>query len=414
MTTPGGPAYLTAQRAELLRFAQGSRCASGFGYLDVTGAVDRARPVELWITCRMTHVFALGLLAGETPVPGGPDASELRRLVEHGVRSLRTSLADPENGGWYAAVDGAADGGGAVDDTKQAYGHAFVVLAASSAAAAGIDGARSLLDDALACLGDRFWDDAEGLVVDKWDRAWTRLDAYRGVNANMHTVEALLAAGDVTRDPAWHDRAGRTAARVVAWAEANRWRIPEHFDERWQPLLEHHREEPAHPFQPYGATVGHGLEWARLLVAVAQSLGDAAPRGLVGAAVALAERAVADGWAVDGTEGFVYTTDWRGAPVVRARMHWVAAEAVNTAEVLLRVTGDERWAERRVQWWSHIDRCLVDHERGSWTHELDEHNRPSGATWPGKPDAYHAYQAALLPLLPVVPSFAAALAARAR
>ncbi|GEP33488.1 N-acylglucosamine 2-epimerase [Nocardioides szechwanensis] len=406
--TPGGPAYLANQRADLLRFARGARRPSGFGYLDALGSVDRARPVELWITCRMTHVFALGLLAAEDPAPGGPDAAELRLLAEHGVRSLRTSLFDHEHGGWFAAVDD----DGVVDASKQAYGHAFVVLAASSAAAAGIDGGRDLLADALACLEEHFWDDAQGLVVDQWDRAWTHLDPYRGINANMHTVEALLAAGDVTGDQTWHERAGRVAERVVAWAGVNQWRIPEHFDEQWQPLLEHHRDEPAHPFQPYGATVGHGLEWARLLVAVAESLGDAAPAGLLVAASELAERAVADGWAVDGAEGFVYTTDWQGAPVVRARMHWVAAEAVNTAEVLWRATGDLRWQERREEWWAHIDRCLVDHERGSWTHELDEHNRPSGATWPGKPDVYHAYQAALLPLLPLTPSFAAALATR--
>src|SRR5690606_38858824 len=108
-----------------------------------------------------------------------------------------------------------------------------------------------------------------------------------------------LAAGDVTGDPVWHERAGRVAARVMAWAQANEWRIPEHFDERWQLLLEHHRDEPAHPFQPYGATVGHGLEWARLLLGVAESLGAAAPAGLADAALdgaaALAERAVADG-----------------------------------------------------------------------------------------------------------------------
>ena len=408
MTAPGGTAYLAGQRAALLRFARGSRCDNGFGYLDASGAVDRARPVELWITCRMTHVFALGLLAGEPAAPGGPDARELRTLVEHGVRSLRTSLADREHGGWYAAVD--ADG--VVDESKQAYGHAFVVLAASSAAAAGVDGAEDLLADALACLDDRFWDDQYGLVVDQWDREWRRLDPYRGVNANMHTVEAMLAAGDVTGDPAWHERAGRVAARVVGWARDHEWRLPEHFDEQWRPLLEHHRDEPAHPFQPFGATVGHGLEWARLLVAVAESLGHAAPAGLLEAASALAERAVADGWAVDGAEGFVYTTDWEGVPVVRARMHWVAAEAVNTAEVLGRVTGDARWQQRGLQWWAYIDRHLVDHVRGSWTHELDEHDRPSDATWPGKPDVYHAYQAALLPQLPVTPSFAAALARR--
>ncbi|WP_193606721.1 AGE family epimerase/isomerase [Nocardioides lijunqiniae] len=406
--TPGSPAYLADQRADLLRFARGSRTGLGFGYLDSAGVVDPARPVELWITCRMTHTFALGLLAGEPPAPGGPGADELASLVEHGVRSLRTSLADDAHGGWLAAVGEE----GVVDASKQAYGHAFVVLAAGSATAAGIDGGAELLRDALACLDERFWDDREGLVVDRWDRTWSELDPYRGVNANMHTVEALLAAGDVSGDPTWHLRAGRVAGRVMGWASDNDWRIPEHFDEQWRPLLEHHRDHPAHPFQPYGATVGHGLEWARLVAAVARTLGERAPAGAAEAAVALAERAVADGWAVDGEDGFVYTTDWQGAPVVRARMHWVAAEAVNTAEVLGRLTGDERWAERAAGWWAHIDRSLVDHELGSWTHELDAHNRPAGDTWPGKPDVYHAYQAAILPLLPVTPAFAAALAAQ--
>lgn len=329
-------------------------------------------------------------------------------LAEHGVRALRTSLADPELGGWFASVD---EHGEVVDGSKQAYGHAFVVLAASSAATAGIDGGIELLREALACMEERFWDDEQGLVVDCWDQSWSQLDPYRGANANMHTVEAFLAAGEATGDPVWHERAARVSERVIAWAATNEWRIPEHFDEHWRPRFEHHREAPAHPFQPYGATVGHGLEWARLLVGVAQSQ-PTLRAGVLDAATAVAERAITDGWAVDGEDGFVYTTDWSGQPVVRARMHWVAAEAVNTAEVLHRVTGEERWAERAQQWWTYIDRFLVDHERGSWLHELDDHNRPSDETWPGKPDVYHAYQAALLPSLPTVRSFASELRGR--
>lgn len=408
MTRPGDPEYLTAQRADLLRFAVGSHRPEGFGYLDEDGRIDPARPVELWITCRMTHVFSLGALADELPTDGGPSRAELLRLATHGVAALRGALHDDEHGGWYAAVHP----DGTVDDRKQAYGHAFVVLAASSAAAAGIDGAEELLADALAVHEQRFWDDAVGLAVEEWDAAWTTLDTYRGVNANMHTVEAYLAAGDVTGEQLWHRRAARIAAHVVGWARDNDWRIPEHFDADWTPLLEHHRDRPADPFRPYGATVGHGLEWARLLVAVDRSLESGAPEGLVEAAVALTERAVADGWAVDGADGFVYTTDWSGRPVVRARMHWVAAEAVSTASVLERVTGEQRWADDAATWWAYIDRYLVDHERGSWHHELDAENRVAGETWPGKPDVYHAYQAAVLPVLPVVPSFATALRVR--
>lgn len=352
----------------------------------------------------MTHVFSLGLMAGEQPTAGGPDRATLRALADHGVRSLLGGpLADEEHGGWRAAVPD--------DDDKLGYGHAFVVLAGSSATAAGVAGGDALLDRALDVLDQRFWDEGHGMVADRWDRTWSDLDPYRGVNANMHAVEALLAAGDVTGDATWHERAGRISARVVDWARANGWRVPEHFDEQWQPRLEHNRDRPADAFQPYGATVGHGLEWARLLVAVDRTLGAAAPDGLVDAAVALADRAVEDGWSADGGTGFVYTTDWEGRPVVRSRMHWVAAEAVATADVLRRVTDDGRWSSAGATWWRWIDEHLVDHEHGSWHHELDEQNRPSAAVWPGKPDVYHAYQAALLPELPLVPSFAAALAA---
>ena len=389
--TPGDPSYLAAQRADLLRFAARSRTEQGFGWLDDDGVLDPSRPVELWITCRMTHVFSLAVLAGEEPAPGGPDADELAELAEHGVRALMTYLQDHEHRGWYAAVGP----DGVVDDRKQSYGHAFVLLAACSAVLADVPDAEELLVLALTIHELHFWDEEEGLVVDSWDRTWTRLEGYRGLNANMHAVEAYLAAADVTTggDPlgsVWHVRAGRIAARVLDWAEANDWRVPEHFDVGWRPLLEHHREEPAHPFQPYGATVGHGLEWARLVL----------PFGLVQAATSLADRAVADGWAADGADGFVYTTDWSGRPVVRTRMHWVAAEAVSTAHALHRATGEQRWADAETRWWAYADRFLVDHERGSWHHELDAQNHPAATVWPGKPDVYHAYQAALLPTLP--------------
>jgi sulfoquinovose isomerase len=408
MGTPGDEQYLAAQRADLLRFAQGARHQLGFGWLDDAGDVDMGRPVELWITCRMTHVVGLGLLAGEPPAPGGPDRAELAALAAHGVRCLSGTLADTQHGGWFAAV--ISDG--PVDDAKRAYGHAFVLLAASTAVAAGVPGAQGLLRDALDVFDRYFWDDEAGLVVEEWDRTWSVLDAYRGINANMHTLEAYLAVGDVTGQPVWHRRAGRIAEGVAGWARDNQWRIPEHFDASWTPLPEYNREAPSHPFRPYGATVGHGLEWARLLVAVDATLGYAAPPGLVEAAVALTDRATSDGWAVDGADGFVYTTDWQGRPVVRSRMHWVLAEALNTAEVLHRATGDERYLDDLRRWWDYADRCLVDHRSGSWRHELDPTNSPSAEVWPGRPDVYHAYQAALLPCLPITPSFAQALVER--
>ncbi|MCC2593915.1 AGE family epimerase/isomerase [Tessaracoccus sp. OS52] len=409
--TPGDPEYRKAVRADLLRFAAGSRHEHGFGYLDVGGAIDADRAVELYLTCRMTHVFSLGLLAGEEPAAGGPDAEHLRELVDHGVVALLEGpLHDVERGGWFASVHP----DGSVDDAKQAYAHAFVVLAASSAVVAGAARAPELLDLALRVQSDHFWDEQAGLVVEQWNAEWSELDDYRGVNSNMHTVEGYLAAGDVTGDATWHARAARIAGRVAEWARGNQWRIPEHFTPDWQPMLEHNRDQPAHPFQPYGATVGHGLEWARLLVAVSETFAGAADAdALKQAALALTDRAVADGWAADGADGFVYTTDWDGNPVVRERMHWVLTEAIATSTVLARVAGEDPHARDLARWWDYADAHLIDHEHGSWHHELGTDNQPSATTWPGKPDAYHAYQAALIADVPTTPSFASALAARA-
>jgi sulfoquinovose isomerase len=395
MAIPGDRDYLAAERGRLLEFARGARHPLGFGWLDDHGAIDPSRPVELWVTCRMTHVFSLGVLLGDT---GSAPAAA------HGVHALSATLRDPTHDGWFPAVSPS----GPVQQAKAAYGHAFVVLAAASAVAAGIPGGRDLLVAALDVSQLRFWDDDAGLVVEEWDRSWTHLDSYRGLNANMHTVEAYLAAGDVTGEADWHQRAGRIAGRVVEWAAANGWRIPEHFDASWHPLLEYNSNKPADPFRPYGATIGHGLEWARLLLSVDATLGSSAPTGLLPAAVALAERAIADGWATDGADGFVYTTDWEGVPVTRQRMHWVLVEAANTAACLRQVTGDERWQARYRDWWDYADRYLVDHRHGSWHHELDPANRPAATVWVGKPDVYHAFQATLVPLLPLAPAMSVA------
>lgn len=397
------PAQLAARRAALLHFMLPARHPLGFGSLDSAGEIDTARPVELWITCRMTHVAALGALVADD---AGPDVGVLRATALHGVRSLLGPLRDPVHDGWFAAVTPDRE----PDDAKQAYGHAFVVLAASSALAAGIEEARRLLDAALQVSLDRFWDEAEGLCREDWDRTWTTMPDYRGINSNMHTVEAYLAAGDVTGDLAWHRRAGRICARVAGWARANGWRVPEHFDGSWAPLLDFNADRPADPFRPYGATVGHGLEWARLMLATDAALGVAAPSGLREAASALYRRGVEDGWAADGATGFVYTTDWDGRPVVRARMHWVHCEAIAAAEALRKVTGESRYGEDRHRYWDFCTTYLIDPRDGSWRHELDPANRPASTVWTGRPDVYHAYQAALIEEVPLVPSFAAALA----
>ena len=395
-----------ADLAGLVEFAAAGRVDGGFAWLDLEGRPDATgRPVELWITCRTTHVAALAALV-DLELPPGTDPVG---LVDHGLAALRGALHDDVHGGWYAGT------GSAASRDKEAYGHAFVVLAAASGTALGRPGARALLDEALGVVEDRFWVEADGMAVDRWDETFTDLDPYRGVNANMHLVEALLAAHDVTGDLVHLDRAVRITTTVVQrFGRPAAYRLPEHYDEAWRAQRDLNRDRPEDLFRPYGVTIGHLYEWARLAVHVTRAAPDHPEvADLLDDARALVERATTDGWGVDGRDGFVYTTDFDGVPVVRERLHWVAAEALGAATVLDQATDDPRYAALHRTWSDWVEAYVVDRTGGSWWHELDERNRPAYRMWPGKPDVYHAFQALLLPLLPPCASFVGgALAAR--
>jgi sulfoquinovose isomerase len=397
---PDHQRWLANETHRLIDFSEASRHpAGGFAWLDGTGRPELDRPVEAWITTRMTHVMAIGQLLGR---PGcGP-------LVDHGIAALNTILADTEHGGWYAATD-RREGG-----VKRAYEHAFVVLAASSATLAQRLGAKQLLENALNILSSHFWDETRGVVTDVWNRDWTEREPYGGANANMHTVEAFLAAADVTGDVIWLQRAVRIADFFVnRHARASDWRIPEHFDGDWNETPNYNLTEPAHQFRPYGATIGHGFEWSRLCMHLHASLThspinvNASPSWLLESAQALFARAVSDGWQQN---GFVYTTDWSGVPVVSERLHWVVCEAIAAASALQRGTGVAGYESQYRDWWDLAAQAFIDRTNGSWHAQLDAGNKPATSVWSGKPDTYHAVQATLLPRVPLWPSLARAVA----
>jgi mannose/cellobiose epimerase-like protein (N-acyl-D-glucosamine 2-epimerase family) len=390
LSTPEGR---QAELHRLLAFGEASAVGvpAGFGYLGDDGTVRASEGLQLWITTRMTHVYGLAHLLGR------PRAHE---LVEHGVDALLGVFHDDEHGGWYGHLDSA---GRPVSTAKEMYGHAFVVLAGATATAAGIDRAEGLLARALDIVDSRFWDEQAGACRESWDRGWQQTEPYRGANSNMHAVEAFLAAGAVTGDSTWTTRALRIAERVIhGFARANQWRLPEHYSADWHVLRGYNEDEPTHRFRPYGVTIGHLLEWSRLLLHLEQAVASP-PDWLLPDASALFEAAVGLGWEADGLPGFVYTLDWTDKPVVDERMHWVAAEAAMAADALARRTKDERaisWTDRL---WSDAAR-FVDMEAGGWWHELDTRGEVSRTVWEGKPDLYHAVQAVLFPDIAFTPS----------
>jgi mannose/cellobiose epimerase-like protein (N-acyl-D-glucosamine 2-epimerase family) len=388
--------------ARLLAFAERSLPdqKAPFVALDGRGNPDPRQDHSLFVTTRMTHVFGLAMLLRF------PDAE---RFASAGVAALRGPLRDAEHGGWFASV-GPAPEHQPTDATKQMYGHAFVVLAGATAATAGVPGGRELLDEALAVVDRHLWDEEAGACRESFDAAWQHGEDYRGANSNMHAVEAFLAAADAGADPVWAERALRIAERLIDQeAAAHRWRLPEHYDETWLVNLQYAADSPADPFRPYGVTVGHLLEWSRLLVHLEAAL-ERPPSWLVADARGLIDTALDIGWRTDGHPGLVYTVDQEDRPVVAQRMHWVAAEAVLAADVLARRTGEPAYAVTARELWQDVER-FVDLEHGSWQHELSPDGTPGSTVWDGKPDVYHAFQAVLLPDLPLAPSVAGAVVA---
>ena len=393
-SVPGDREWIDREGLALIGFARASvRDGGGFWWLDTEGRPDPTQPIYTWIACRMTFVFALASMRGDAGAAA---------LVDHGLAALTGPLRDHTNDGWFSSID-------PLDDTKAAYPHAFVVLAASAATLAGRPGAAQLLDEALQVVTDHFWDEEAGRTRESWSADWTVEEPYRGANSSMHMVEAFLAAGDATGDKNWYERALRIASHLIhEVAASNDWRLPEHFTPGWEPLLEFNADRPDDQFRPYGSTIGHWLEWSRLLLHIEAALPEA-PSWLLDDAISLFTAAINRGWAVDGADGFVYTIGWDDTPVVRTRMHWVVAEAIGAAAVLRDRTGDPVYEEWYRTFWNYADGYLIDHVHGGWHHELDPNNRPAPSAWLGKPDVYHAYQATLIPQVPLTPSLARAL-----
>lgn len=350
---------------------------------------------QLHETTRMVHCSAIGHLLG---LPGAA------RNVDHGMRFLWERHRDTRNGGYFWGVDDEK----ATNPTKQAYGHAFVILAASSAKVVGHPDADRLLTDVMDSLLSRFWDAAAGATTEEYAADWQKLGNYRGQNSNMHLTEALMAAFEATGERRYLGMAESIAGLIInRHARAESWRVAEHFDGSWQ-VDRDYAGDPM--FRPRGTTPGHALEWSRLLVQL-WALGGRAHAWMIEAAKHLFLKTVDIGWDKQ-VGGFYYTLTWDDRPDRPDRYWWPCAEGIGAAAVLGAADRDpafEAWY-RRI--WGFVNNHFIDRRCGGWFPELDSNLAQVNRVFTGKPDLYHALQACLIPLLPVDGSITKGLAGR--
>lgn len=368
-------------RAQLSFFAQSLEPNGRIAVLKADGTAREGEPQELITTTRMVHSYVLGKIAG---MPGC-DA-----IIDAGMQALWDNHRDTKHGGYLWSFD---ENGPVVTD-KLAYGHMFVLLAASSAKAIGHPDADRLLADVSEVITQRFWDEEAGLMYDEFRRDWNTFSDYRGMNANMHGVEALLSAFEITGERLYLERAQRILSFFVdKMAANNEWRLPEHYTSDWQ-VDTGYEGDPM--FRPMGTTPGHSFELGRLLIHAWDldgRVGDAPVRGR-----ALIETALKDAWMPGG--GFAYTLDFDGNVRVGDRYWWPLTEAIGAMATLIKLDNkpeDQVWYERL--WQAGFD-LFVDHERGGWIPEINDAGEAFERQFVGKPDIYHALQADLFPLNP--------------
>ena len=399
LSSAGHQAWLFDQAQRLLTFYQYACVdpAGGFFELDSAGKPQQIPVRKLVITARMVHNFSLAVLLGR---PGGAP------LVDHGIRFLREVLHDSVHGGYFYTVDQR----GAHDASKQAYGHVFVLLAASSAIMARRPGAEELFQDIVTVLDAHFWRELDGLLIEELNEDWSPRSTYRGQNANMHYVEALLTAAEATRDSSFVRRAERIAERLIHDLTAgNHWRLAEHYNDRWEIDPEYNRDDPENMFRTFGSVIGHWVEWARLLLQV-RAMSAQPADWLLPAARRLFDGAMAEAWDRE-RGGLVHTVDFDGKILNSDRYQWVISEAIGAAARLAQFTGEPEYEYWYRTLWDYADRHLIDHERGGWLYALDAENRPKDVpdVIDAKPDLYHALQCCLIPLLPADAGIGASL-----
>ncbi|MCA2430735.1 AGE family epimerase/isomerase [Rhizobium johnstonii] len=386
--------WLLTQANGLFDFFQHNSVNPKGGFYDLDdegGPLDAEGQVRgIHIAARAVHCFSIGALLGR---PGAAD------VVDHGMDYIWNHHRDQKNGGYFWSLNN----DGPVDSNKQGYGHAFVLLAASSAKTIGHPLADGMLADITEILNTKFWEAKHGAIAEEFTADWQPLDggAYRGQNSNMHLTEALMAAFEATGDREYLTKAESIADLVIRRAAGSvDWRVAEHFDAEWN--LDKTYYHPNEMFRPAGTTPGHWLEWARLILQL-WALGGKRIEWMPDAAKALFAQSMALGWDND-KGGFFYTLDWDDKPAKRNKLWWPACEGAAAAHFLNEHLPSDFHEESYRKIWNVIERAFIDHKNGGWHEELTESLVPSHSLFPGKGDIYHALQACLIPLYPATGS----------
>ena len=270
-------------------------------------------------------------------------------IARRGIDALIRYFLVGDDLGW---VWGCRADGNVEDDTYDAYGHAFVILALSTAASVFREERyRELALQTWNFMQRRFRDDDGGLI---WhiSQDGRILDDVRSQNPLMHTFEALLALAPL-------DESGATrqgAAHIWSFLEARMPAagcLPEWYDADWRPLGTGERAV---------IEIGHAFEWAFLL-SEAQPLFP--EEDLLKPGRQLLAFGVRHGY--DPAEGGIYSqVDFEGQLPDRRKGWWEQCEAVRAMQRYVARHEATEIIEPLRHSIEFARRHFVDEEYGGW------------------------------------------------
>ena len=337
---------------------------------------------QLVSSTRLTYVFAsVGKLFAR---------EDLIKHAVHGYDYVCNQHFDPTRN----AYNWMMEDGKATDQDNYCYGLAFVLLMYSASAKAGIKGALEGIEETFQLMENRFWQPEFGLYVDQINADWSKIDSYRGQNANMHSCEAMIAAYEATKDEKYLQRALLIAENIcLRQTKDTDGLIWEHYKQDWSIDWNYNKDDPRNLYKPWGYQPGHLIEWTKLLLMINRHL---QVDWLVPQAEKLFNAGMENAWDKE-FGGLLYGFAPDGSICDDEKYFWVHAEALAAAALLAKATNNQDYWNDYQRLWEYCWPAFCENEHKPWWRLLSREGKvlDKNIASPGAKIDYHTIGACL-------------------
>jgi len=324
--------------------------------LGLDGKADQLAPRRVRVQARQIYSFAIAARLGWYP--------QGRDIAMKGMEYMLAKARSPDGRpGFVHLID---PDGNVLNPLRDAYDHAFVLLAMATLYELSGDASLRGEMDSLVAFLDRELRSPHGGYIEGIPPTLPRRQ-----NPQMHLFEAMIAAFDATHELSYQNRAGDLFGLFAASLyDARRQALGEYFEEDWSRI------------EPVVVEPGHQAEWVWLLRGFERITG--CPTGRHRAQLlssALRYRDEATGCLIDegDAEGNIRKSTRRLWPQTEIAKAWIAQ-----AEV-----GEQGAADKACEALARLHRHYLSHPvPGGWYDQFDRDNRSLVDTIPAS-SFYH-------------------------